>query len=372
MKIPGSILTMLAGIALTLVSFWYGQNHNLLPAQASEEASLVDGLFNTMMVIGTGIFLLVQGVLIISAWRFRRREGDNTDGPPVHGNIPLEILWTAIPAVIVLGLSVYSFEVYQREGGIDPMAHSVAHAPAMHQDHQPMVNLSGAAIAAPLPTAIAQAENPNEQLQNQVLQDPATATVRKELPQNQDAPAKGVVSPRLGATPENQGKPPAYEINVTGMQYAWIFTYPDTGIVSSELHVPIGKEVKLNISANDVIHAFWVPEFRLKQDAVPGRQGELRFTASKAGEYPVICAELCGAYHGAMKTTVLVEAPEAFDSWLRSQQVASTSLEQAVAFSSVEKSSAEFLAPYTKDLNVNPEALQQLHSDVVHSHHFSS
>jgi len=61
------------------------------------------------------------------------------------------------------------------------------------------------------------------------------------------------------------------------MQYAWI-TYPDNGVVSSEMHVPVGREVLVNISANDVIHAFWVPEFRLKQDAIPGRQSEVRFT----------------------------------------------------------------------------------------------
>jgi len=73
--------------------------------------------------------------------------------------------------------------------------------------------------------------------------------------------------------------------------------YPDNGVVSSEMHVPVGREVLVNISANDVIHAFWVPEFRLKQDAIPGRQSEVRFTPKIAGEYPLICAELCGPYH---------------------------------------------------------------------------
>jgi len=65
-----------------------------------------------------------------------------------------------------------------------------------------------------------------------------------------------------------------------------------------EMHVPVGREVLVNISANDVIHAFWVPEFRLKQDAIPGRQSEVQFTPKIAGEYPLICAELCGPYHG--------------------------------------------------------------------------
>jgi cytochrome c oxidase subunit 2 len=82
-NIPNSIWTLLIGIVLTLVSLWYGQNHGLLPIAATDEAVLVDGLFNTMMTISTGLFLLVEGLLIIAAFRFRRRPGDNTDADPV-------------------------------------------------------------------------------------------------------------------------------------------------------------------------------------------------------------------------------------------------------------------------------------------------
>jgi cytochrome c oxidase subunit 2 len=121
-------------------------------------------------------------------------------------------------------------------------------------------------------------------------------------------------------------------VNVTGMQYAFIFTYPETGVTSGELHVPIGREVQLSMSANDVIHAFWVPEFRLKQDIIPGRQSEIRFTPKKEGGYDLICAELCGPYHGAMRTQVIVEKQEAFDNWVQEQLVASAeTLNQAVA-----------------------------------------
>jgi cytochrome c oxidase subunit 2 len=97
----------------------------------------------------------------------------------------------------------------------------------------------------------------------------------------QNSPGIGIVSPTIGASPNREGKPPALMVNLTAMQYAWIVTYPDTGVVSSELHVPVGRETMLNLSANDVIHAFWVPEFRLKQDAIPGRQSEIRFTPAK-------------------------------------------------------------------------------------------
>ncbi|MBD2744916.1 cytochrome c oxidase subunit II [Coleofasciculus sp. FACHB-1120] len=369
MKIPSSILTLLVGIVLTLVSLWYGQNHGLLPIAASEEATLIDRLFNAMMTISTGLFLLVQGIIIIAAIRFRQRPGDDTDGPPVHGNVPLEILWTAIPAVIVLGISIYSFEVYGEIGGLNPMDHSVAHAPS----HQQVAKMPGAALAKRAGTAFAatlteaesatDTENRNQQLQEKVLEDPATAKFRKELPQLRDSSDVGVTSGRIGPTPDKQGQDPEFFVNVTGLQFAWLFSYPGTDVTAGELHLPLGREVKLNISANDVIHAFWVPEFRLKQDAVPGRQTELRFTPNRIGEYPLICAELCGAYHGVMKTTVIVQTPEDFQNWLAEQQevASSEALDRAVAVNPAERSDAEFLAPYASEMGIDAETLHSLH-----------
>jgi len=358
-KIPNSIWTLLIGILLTLVSLWYGQNHGLLPTAASDEASLVDGLFNAMMTVSTGIFFIVEGVLLFSAFRYRRRADDNADGQPVHGNVPLEILWTAIPAIIVIGISIYSFEVYNEMGGFDP--HAIHETPVTPQ----AMNMPGAAIAATLSdTPPSTGPNLNQEKSEQALQDPATAEVRNtEIPQKKDAPGVGIVSPTIGASEENKGKAPSLVVNVTGLQYAWIFTYPDTGVTSGELHVPIGREVEMNMTANDVIHAFWVPEFRLKQDVIPGRQTEVRFTPSKAGEYNLICAELCGPYHGAMRTQVVVETQEAFDKWIKEQQeVASTEdLKQAVAIKPDVLSPSEFLAPYMSQMGIHPEMLHQIH-----------
>ncbi|MBF2026212.1 MAG: cytochrome c oxidase subunit II [Oscillatoriales cyanobacterium C42_A2020_001] len=375
MNIPGSITTLLIGILLTVTSIWYGQNHGLMPVEASEEAVLIDGLFNTMMTIGTGLFLIVQGTLIYSLFKFRRRPGDDTDGPYIEGNIPLEILWTSIPAVIVLIIAVYSFEVYNSIGGLNPMDHSVAHGHSTQQ----IANMPGAAIAATLPeeTTAPQPENLDNAtgdrspaVEEAVTQDPATAAVRDQsLPQRKDSSAMGSTAPRIGPTPGNVGKPPDYVINATGLQFAWLFTYPDTGIVAGELHVPVGKEILLNISANDVLHAFWVPEYRLKQDAIPGKQTELRFTPSKVGEYPVICAELCGAYHGVMKTKVIAQTQDDFDAWLKEQQVASNpnDLKQTVAVNPANQAPDEFLAPFIQDLGIDRAIVQQLHSQHAHS-----
>jgi cytochrome c oxidase subunit 2 len=358
-KIPSSIWTLLIGIVLTLVSLWYGQNHGLLPTAATDEATLVDGLFNTMMTVSTGIFLIVEGVLIYCVFKYRRRPGDNQDGPPIEGNVPLEILWTAIPAIIVLGISVYSFDVYNEIGGFDPHA---MHEPPIMQESMAM---PGTAIAATLTdTPPSTQPNLNQEKSDAAMQDPATAAVRNadQIPQLRDAPGVGSVAPTLGASSDKQGKPPELLVNVTGLQYAWLFTYPETGISTGELHLPIGREVKINMTANDVIHAFWVPEFRLKQDAIPGRQTELRFTPKTAGDYALICAELCGPYHGAMRTQVVVESPEAFNKWMQEQVVASQdTMNQAVAVNPADMSPEEFLAPYTKEMGIHPEMLQHIH-----------
>ncbi|WP_375470387.1 cytochrome c oxidase subunit II [uncultured Nostoc sp.] len=359
MKIPSSIWTLLIGIVLTLASLWYGQNHGLLPVAATDEAVLVDGLFNAMMIISTGIFLLVEGILIYSAFKYRRRAGDNEDGPPVEGNVPLEILWTAIPAIIVIGISVYSFDVYNEIGGFDP--HAIHEAPM----HQESMTMPGSAMAATLSDTPPSTEpNLNQQKSDEAMQDPATAEVRNadQIPQLRNAPGVGIVAPTIGGSPDRAGKPPELRVNVTGLQYAWIFTYPETGITTSEMHVPIGREVQINMTANDVIHAFWVPEFRLKQDAIPGRQSEIRFTPKKAGDYTLICAELCGPYHGAMRASVVIETEEAFDKWQQEQLVASKeTLNQAVALNPANLSPNEFLAPYTKDMGIQAEMLHQIH-----------
>jgi len=319
-KIPNAIWTLLIGIVLTLASLWYGQNHGLLPVAASDEAPLVDGLFNTMMTVSTGIFLIVEGVLIYAVIRYRRRAGDNADGPAIEGNVPLEILWTAIPAIIVIGISLYSFDVYNNMGGFDP--HSAHAAPMMEN----AMNMPGTAMAATL------------------ISTEASGQV-SQLDTNSDAVKK----------------PAELTINVSGMQYAWLFTYPDTDVTTGELHLPIGKTVEINMTASDVIHAFWIPEFRVKQDAIPGRQTNLRFTPRKAGDYDLICAELCGPYHGVMKSQVVVESQEAFDSWMQEQLLAGKDIpNQAVAMNSMDMTADEFLSPYTQDMGIHSEILHQI------------
>ena len=119
--------------------------------------------------------------------------------------------------------------------------------------------------------------------------------------------------------------PQSMVIEVTAQQFAWSFNYPDYGITSAELVLPRGLQVDFKLKSLDVIHSFWVPEFRVKQDAVPGMTTELRITPSEVGEYKVRCAELCGTSHYAMLAPVRVVEAADFEAWV-AQHTASSQL----------------------------------------------
>lgn len=110
--------------------------------------------------------------------------------------------------------------------------------------------------------------------------------------------------------------PNAMVVNVTGQQWSWSFEYPEYGVTTTELHLPVGKQVYLQMTARDVIHSFWVPEFRPKQDLVPGRITTLRITPTVIGNYKVRCAEMCGTSHAYMEQPVIVSSQADFDSWM--------------------------------------------------------
>jgi cytochrome c oxidase subunit 2 len=329
-NIPTNILTMLAGIALTLVSLWYGKNHGLMPVEASSDAALIDGLFDSMMTISMGIFLLVEGVLVICLLKFRRKPGDETDGPAIDGNIPLEIVWTAIPAVIVLVIGVYSFDIYNQMGGFDPEA---------------------AGDSAVVQVAMMPGDGATQMIEAQ----------SKHRGHNHMALG-------IGASPENANHPADLTVDVVGMQYAWIFTYPESGVTAGELHVPVNKDIRINLQAKDVIHAFWLPEFRLKQDVIPGQGTELRFVPTRIGEYPIICAELCGPYHGGMNSRLYVQTQADYDLWLQSQVASQADDNQTVAAAN-EAPDTRFLAAYAERVGIDNKALKQLHAhhSQVHS-----
>jgi cytochrome c oxidase subunit 2 len=240
--IAGTIVAALTataiGIALSYVIHWF-------PVQASTQAHETDTLYHVLVIASVPIFVLVTTVILYCVWQFRMKPGQELeDGLPIHGNTRLEVIWTAIPAMILLGLVSYSFVV---------------------------------------------------------------------LHNNEKKPA----------TPE-------MVVEVTGQQFAWTYQYPSsvtggTPLRTTHLYVPENESVYFKIRSVDVIHAFWIPAFRLQIDAVPGITTTYRATPDRLGSYPVVCNLLCGVGHSLMRSAIHVVRPEVFQTWLKSQTSAPSS-----------------------------------------------
>tara|TARA_Y100001968_G_scaffold292816_1_gene298301 strand:+ start:4587 stop:5276 length:690 start_codon:yes stop_codon:yes gene_type:complete len=215
-----------------------------------------------LFVIGTILFIGMVAFIVYSLIHFRRKEGQIGDGLAIEGNITLEIFWTAVPAIVVLFLGLYSYDIFDRMGGMQPLAHA-------GHDHKAMLM--------------------EERIWGGI--------------------GSGVINSQ-----SNSVVPPL-PIEVTAMQFAFLFHYPKGDILSGELHVPVNQPVTMKMESKDVIHAFWVPQFRIKQDIIPGQPTILNFTATKTGKYPIVCAELCGPYHGGMRSTVVVEGEKSYEAW---------------------------------------------------------
>ena len=110
--------------------------------------------------------------------------------------------------------------------------------------------------------------------------------------------------------------PDALPVTATARMWSWSFSYPD-GKTSSKLYVPVGKPVRVNLVATDVIHGFFLPAFRVKRDVVPGMENQVWFVASRAGSYDLFCSQYCGTGHSAMITTVEALPETEFSAWLR-------------------------------------------------------
>jgi cytochrome c oxidase subunit 2 len=211
-----TIYGVLAGILASVIAVlvpW-------LPTSSSEEMDRIEFTFWFTTVICIGVFAVVAAAIIYSVLKFRVQPEDESDGPPIHGHTGIEIVWTAIPAVLVTAISVVSAIVLARNDD-----------------------------AGPNPIRIA----------------------------------------------------------VTAQQFAWRFEYPgEEKVVSGELVLPVGEAVKLTLHSLDVIHAFSVPEFGQKSDAVPGIETTLVITPTRKGSYSLACYELCGLGHSTMRAPVRV------------------------------------------------------------------
>ncbi len=155
---------------------------------------------------------------------------------------------------------------------------------------------------------------------------PGYATARKHSSHNMTLELTWTIIPSLLIIPIfwfgfkaylDMTVPPAnsYEIGVTAQRWAWMFTYPN-GYVDENLHVPVDRPVKLVMQSEDVIHSFFVPNFRVKRDIVPGRYNIAWFEATEAGEHVIFCTEYCGTGHSDMLSKVVVHPAGEFEPWL--------------------------------------------------------
>jgi cytochrome c oxidase subunit 2 len=254
MKIRTILILVIVAIAIALVSLWMGQvAYSWFPPQASAESVLIDNLFSFLTTLGTFIFLGVIGTLSYSVLFQRADKYDESDGPPIEGNVKLEIIWTAIPFALVIWIAVYSYQIYDQMSVLGPMEH---------------VHMMASVQAAPL--------------ENDLQADKT----------------------------EN--------IEVFSRQWSWEFRYGD--VTSTELHLPNNQRIKLALHSSDVIHGFFIPAFRLKQDIIPGQVIDFEFTPIREGKYRLRDSQYSGTYFAAMQTDVVVESPEAYQKWLKDSE----------------------------------------------------
>jgi cytochrome c oxidase subunit II len=232
---------------------------------ASEQAAVLADLYWLIFWMAVAVFVLVEGLLLYSAIRFRRRSDDEQPAQ-IHGNNRLEIAWTIAPALIVGAIFVLSL-------------------PGMAAVNAPPATAGGSA-------AIASAATSNICFVGSVSAEEAAAF---------------------------QGTS-TMTVQVTGRQWWWQFSYPEYGIeTATDMYVPVGAIVKLEMTSNDVIHSWWIPQLGGKQDTNPGSISFNWFQAEREGIFEGQCSELCGDSHAYMPMRVIAVAPERFDAWMQLQ-----------------------------------------------------
>jgi cytochrome c oxidase subunit II len=224
------VFASLIGIAITLWIDWF-------PEQGATSANKIDTLYDVLLICSVPVFVLVMTIAIYSVVRFRAKPGDMGDGPPIHGNTRLEVIWVTIPFIMVTALAIYGWIT------LDDI----------------------------------EAKQPNEMV-----------------------------------------------VNVTGQQFTWTFQYPAEKLDAKELVLPVDRPVEFRIKTKDVIHSFWVPQFRLKSDAVPGLTTKVRVTPNSEGDFEVVCTELCGLGHSTMRQFARVVPAGEFDKWVADQKKAAS------------------------------------------------
>lgn len=254
---------------LALISTWVaGVSYQWLPVQASNAAPLVDGLFSFETGVGTFVFL---GVISVMGWVMlvhRAEKYDESDAEPIEGNTRLEVIWTAIPLVLVMAIAWYAIQVNTELGVLGPMEH---------------IHLSD--------------------------------------PQEQQG---GYPTDRL----------PAEQVEVVARQWSWEFRYSGQNVSSTELHLELDRPITFRLVSEDVLHGFFIPAFRLKQDVIPGRAIDFSLTPTRLGRYRLRDSQFSGTWFAANQADVVVETAADHAAWLK--QAAAAPLQSGLSVASDE------------------------------------
>ncbi|MCP9815324.1 cytochrome c oxidase subunit II [Synechococcus sp. GreenBA-s] len=283
---------------IVLVSHWMAQqSQRWLPVQASSAAPLVDGLFGFETGLGTFIFLGVMTVLAWSLLFHRARKYDESDAEPIEGNTRLEIVWTVIPLVLVLLIAANAIRVNRVLGVLGPMEH-------VHGGAAPTGAVApGAEGSGPVTSASATSGAAVSELQVEVIARQWSWEFRYPLGEG-DAQPHGDLAGRPGAS------------GGAGSGEAAAAHAVPTTVSSTELHLPVNRPVSFRLLSEDVLHGFYVPAFRLKQDVVPGQAINFRLTPTRSGRYRLRDSQFSGTWFAANQADVVVESPAAFAHWL--------------------------------------------------------
>jgi cytochrome c oxidase subunit 2 len=255
MRVRKILLVPVGSIIIGIISLGIGRfSYSWLPPQATVESLLIDDLFSFLVTIGSFIFFGVTVALVYSIIFNRAGKYDFSDGPHIEGNVTVEVVWTVIPFILVIWIGYYSYQIYDQMSILSPMHH--------------MSMGMKSAMAQPVSDTSATAENPDR-------------------------------------------------IKVTAKQWAWIFRYPEQNISSTELHLPVNQRAYLTLDSEDVIHGFYIPAFRVKQDVIPKETINFEFTPILEGKYRLRDSQYSGTYFAAMQADVVVESPEKYNQWLQ-------------------------------------------------------
>jgi cytochrome c oxidase subunit II len=245
------------GVFIWAMAGWWPMQGHWLPENINQHGAVIDNLFMFILYLTGVIFVGTSLALFWFMWVYDRQYS-NQPVKYMHGSHTLEVVWSILPAATLLFIAIYQMNAW-----------------ANHKMRRPILDIGADKI---------------EYTADDVYQAPLA--------------------------------------EVAGRQFEWRIRYAGKdGLVGSQddirvvndLHVPINEEVVLSIKSQDVLHSFFLPHLRLKQDVVPGMKQHVWFKATKAGQYDIVCAELCGWGHYKMRGRITVESREKYEKWLSQQ-----------------------------------------------------